>query len=121
MRQLVYGCWLIGMCDTLRLYQSRRTESRCTSASTGLRTAGQSTGPRRFDDRSAGIHADDDDQPSWIVRKTPRELVNIPNRDYWLADETRGETVTKIGEHCLVLSLMLQVFFRFLHQRCQSV
>lgn len=47
----------------------------------------------------------------WIVRKTPTELVNLPNRDYWLADERLDETVSLLREHCDLLGIILQGFF----------
>jgi len=47
----------------------------------------------------------------WIVRKTPRQLVNLPNRDYWLADERLDETVDRLRRYCDELGILLQTFF----------
>jgi len=112
MRQLVYGCWLIGIAGhiaSLSILPDR------VAMHFGFNGA-----PNGWGSLQVHIALMIGLQTSmlllmaslpWIVRKTPREMVNIPNRDYWLADERREETVARIGEHCLVLSLMLQVFF----------
>ncbi len=112
MRLLVYGCWLIGVAGhvaSLSFLPER------VAMHFGMNGAPNGWGSLQTHVAlmiglqtfmllmMAGL--------PWIVRKTPREMVNIPNRDYWLADERREETVAKIGEHCLVLSLMTQVFF----------
>ena len=45
-----------------------------------------------------------------IVRRTPRKFVNIPNRDYWLADERLDETVSRLQQHFDLLGIILQGF-----------
>lgn len=47
----------------------------------------------------------------WLVRKTPRQLVNLPNRDYWLADERLDETISRLRDYCDELGILLQTFF----------
>ena len=38
---------------------------------------------------------------AWMLRKIPASYVNIPNREYWLADERRPETVEFISNHVI--------------------
>lgn len=45
------------------------------------------------------------------MRKTPRDYINIPHRDYWLADERLDETVSRLQSHCDLLGILLQGFF----------
>jgi uncharacterized membrane protein len=33
----------------------------------------------------------------WIIGKLPLSLINMPNKEYWFADERRGETIGMIA------------------------
>jgi len=33
----------------------------------------------------------------WILRRLPNSLINIPNRDYWLAPERREQTIETVS------------------------
>lgn len=112
MRQLVYGCWLIGI---VRHVASLSVLPERVAMHFGFNGAPNGCGSLRIHVAlmiilqtcmlllMASL--------PWIIRKAPREMINIPNRYYWLADERCEETVARIGGHCLVLSLMLQVLF----------
>ena len=121
MRQLVYGCWLIGI---VRHVASLSVLPERVAMHFGFNGSPNGSGSLRIHVAlmiilqtcmlllMASL--------PWIIRKTPREMINIPNRYYWLADERCEETVARIGGHCLVLSLMLQVFF-VAHGLCVGV
>ena len=44
------------------------------------------------------------------------DSMNIPNRDYWLANERRSETVAFLINHATRLSIGLTVFLCFVHK-----
>lgn len=53
--------------------------------------------------------------PFWLIQKLPVSLVNIPNKDYWLAPERKKETMAYLSEQLLLLgsATLLLVFLLF--------
>lgn len=51
----------------------------------------------------------------WLVRRLPRELVNLPNKSYWLTPEREGEALAKLADFsatfAVITSLLLFVVF----------
>ena len=52
---------------------------------------------------------------SGIFRRAGTSM-NIPNRDYWLADNRRDSTVTFLVDHSVRLTIGLTVFLCFVHK-----
>ncbi len=50
-----------------------------------------------------------------LVRFVPPHLVNLPNRDYWLAPERVTETLAFLQNHGIYLSVLLTAFLCFIH------
>lgn len=49
---------------------------------------------------------------SWL-RLIPTNLINMPNRDYWLTPERKDESMRKLGSFMAWYGLMLAVFMGF--------
>jgi len=49
------------------------------------------------------------------VAHVPVAMINIPNRDYWLAPERRGLVVDSLRRQMQIFSAMLVVFLCFVH------
>jgi uncharacterized membrane protein len=49
------------------------------------------------------------------VARLPVTMINIPNRDYWLAPERRGLVVDRLRRQMQMFSAMLVVFLCFVH------
>ena len=49
------------------------------------------------------------------VARLPDTMINIPNRDYWLAPERRGVAVDRLRRQMQMFSAMLVVFLCFVH------
>jgi len=49
------------------------------------------------------------------VARVPVTMINIPNRDYWLAPERRGLVVDGLRRQMQMFSAMLVVFLCFVH------
>ena len=49
------------------------------------------------------------------VARLPVTMINIPNRDYWLAPERRGLVVERLRRQMQMFSAMLVVFLCFVH------
>lgn len=47
---------------------------------------------------------------SFLIPRLPTALINVPNRDFWLAPERRAYTMETISRFLLVLGLLLMVF-----------
>lgn len=111
MRQLVYGCWLLGSAGHLasvfvlpdRVAMHFDLNGTPNGWGSVERHVALMIGLQTFMLLLIDVLP-------WIVRKVPSEMINIPNREYWLASERREETVVRIGEHCQTLGLTLQVF-----------
>jgi len=50
-----------------------------------------------------------------IVPHVMRRGINIPHRDYWLADVRRNQTVATLGVFACWLGCMLAIFFAAIH------
>src|SRR5664279_3219394 len=50
-----------------------------------------------------------------LVRVLPVQLVNLPNKQYWLAPERRAATIESLSSVSAVFSLALVVFLCFVH------
>lgn len=50
-----------------------------------------------------------------MVRVLPKGLINLPNRDYWLAPERRAETSRTLGRYGLVMAGLVSLFFLAIH------
>jgi hypothetical protein len=48
-----------------------------------------------------------------LVRRLPKELVNLPNKDYWLAPERRERAVERLGDHAWSFSAGMGAFLVF--------
>jgi uncharacterized membrane protein len=53
---------------------------------------------------------------AWLVRKLPVSLVNMPNRDYWLAPERREEASRRMLRYMLWLLSGMVAFFAAINQ-----
>lgn len=51
----------------------------------------------------------------WLARRLPPALINLPNKDYWLAPERREATLRLLGDHMRWLGLMLLLLFAGLY------
>ena len=51
----------------------------------------------------------------WAIRFLPASLVNIPHRDYWLADERRAESASYLAWHAVWFGCLAQGFVIGLH------
>ena len=51
----------------------------------------------------------------WSIRFLPKQLVNIPHRDYWLADERRAESTAYLGWHSIWFGALMLTFVIGLH------
>ena len=49
------------------------------------------------------------------VARLPVTMINIPNRDYWLAPERRGLVVDRLRRQMQMFSAMLVLFLCFVH------
>ena len=52
-----------------------------------------------------------------ILPRVPPSLLNLPNRDYWLAPERRAQTYGYLSDHTAYFATMLAVFLGFVHWR----
>jgi uncharacterized membrane protein len=53
----------------------------------------------------------------FLLRKTPTSLINLPNKDYWLAPERREETIEYLANQFLWFgSATLLLLFDIFHQ-----
>ncbi len=52
----------------------------------------------------------------WIIRKAPVRLINMPNREFWFADERREETLRVIGSYFEWFSSALLALFIGINQ-----
>jgi hypothetical protein len=52
--------------------------------------------------------------PVLIGRRWP-QLLNIPNRDYWLAPERRADTLASVESRTMLLAAVMIVFMCFTH------
>jgi uncharacterized membrane protein len=52
---------------------------------------------------------------SSAVARVPVTMINIPNRDYWLAPERRGPAIDRLRGQMQIFSAMLVVFLCFVH------
>jgi len=52
--------------------------------------------------------------PALIGSRWP-QLLNIPNREYWLAPERRAETLASVGSRTMLLAAVMIAFMCFTH------
>ncbi len=52
---------------------------------------------------------------SSLVRLLPTHLINLPNREYWLAPERQGETVAYMERQGAGFGMLAAVFLCFVH------
>jgi len=52
-----------------------------------------------------------------ILPHVPASLLNLPNRDYWLAPERRAQTYAFLQDHTARFATLLAVFLGFVHWR----
>jgi hypothetical protein len=50
-----------------------------------------------------------------LLRFVPPSMVNLPNRDYWLAPERKEETYAFLRNHCIYLAVLVALFLCFVH------
>ncbi len=53
--------------------------------------------------------------PGWLLRLTPTGMMNLPNRDYWLAPERRAATVRRLETRVWQMGLLTVVFLVFVN------
>lgn len=46
----------------------------------------------------------------WLMRKLPRRLMNMPNKDYWFAEERADETLAKVAAMTWEIGAVLFLF-----------
>jgi serine/threonine-protein kinase len=51
-----------------------------------------------------------------LVRVTPDDAVNLPNKEYWLAPERREATITTITQQMNAFTIMMNTFMIGIHQ-----
>ncbi|MCF8307284.1 MAG: DUF1648 domain-containing protein [Ignavibacteriales bacterium] len=54
---------------------------------------------------------------NYIIGKVPNNMINLPNRDYWLSDERKAETIDAIKIRLLVLAIITQLFMTFVFRK----
>ena len=47
---------------------------------------------------------------TWMLGRLPASMINVPHRDYWLADERREATVRQLGTGLLWFGAVTQLF-----------
>jgi uncharacterized membrane protein len=52
---------------------------------------------------------------NYLLRLIPASLINLPNRDYWLAPERKEETYAFFQNHGMVFSILIAAFLCFVH------
>jgi len=52
----------------------------------------------------------------FLVRRLPNSLINLPNREYWLSDEHREETLSIVGSYFEIFGAAILVFFIVVNQ-----
>lgn len=50
-----------------------------------------------------------------LIRRTPNDAINLPNREYWLSPERREATICRITDSLCVFVLLLNVFMIAMH------
>ena len=50
-----------------------------------------------------------------LLRVLPSNMINLPNRDYWLAPERKDATYAFFHNHGLVFSAIIAAFLCFVH------
>ena len=55
-----------------------------------------------------------------LIEKTPDRWVNLPNKDYWLAEERRAETIITIGKYQEWFGIAFVVFVYCRQSTCFS-
>lgn len=50
-----------------------------------------------------------------LVRVIPSQLINLPNRQYWLAPERRAATLESLSSMSLAFAIPLVIFLCFVH------
>lgn len=54
----------------------------------------------------------------WLLRHTPDEMINLPNREYWLAPERRDATLRRLGHQMATFGVACIAFFIAVMQSC---
>lgn len=52
----------------------------------------------------------------FLIKKSPKSLINLPNKDYWLAEERSETTFATIGLYFEWLSILLLLLFIAINQ-----
>lgn len=52
----------------------------------------------------------------WIIGKMPKQLINMPNKEFWFAEERRAETLNIIRQYFEVFSAALLALFIGINQ-----
>lgn len=50
-----------------------------------------------------------------LIHLVPPNLINLPNGNYWLADERREDTLNFVQDHGMVLCILVAAFFGVVH------
>jgi uncharacterized membrane protein len=51
-----------------------------------------------------------------LVAKLPPSMVNLPNKEHWLAPERKEETLQRLGTRMEIFGVALVVFFAFVYE-----
>jgi len=46
----------------------------------------------------------------WLLRKLPASMINMPNRDYWLAPERREPSIKRVGAYMAGFAVGMNLF-----------
>lgn len=50
---------------------------------------------------------------NYLIGISPKSMINLPNRNYWLSDERKAETLDAIKIRLLALAIITQLFMTF--------
>lgn len=53
---------------------------------------------------------------TWLIRKLPASMVNIPHREYWLHEDRAEETTSWLGQHLNWINAATSVFLTLIFQ-----
>jgi uncharacterized membrane protein len=54
----------------------------------------------------------------WLLRVTPNDMINLPNREYWLAPERREQTIARVSRQMAVFGIATVAFLMAVMQSC---
>ncbi len=52
----------------------------------------------------------------WLLRRMPANMINIPNRAYWLTEERRADALEKLSHHLGVIGVLTLAFMTAVYE-----